>query len=165
MGALLALDSVYCVVNGSCGSLEMDVLCLLSKFDCSLGQRIVFLFAMIASSVSGESVYVLSRFRMSLQSLEGLVLYKMVLRSCFHVVCCSCRISSSFSSFNVFMRLIISGVRRWCLWWFLVLILCSMFLLNPGLNYLIAQVGIYCLLLCVIAVLWLQEMAVYLPYR
>ena len=88
-----------------------------------------------------------------------LVLYDIVLRSCFHVVCCLCRISSCIYSFNVCMRLMISGVGRWCLKWFLVRILCLMFLLKPGPNRLIELVGIYCLLLCVIVVLkllWLH---------
>ena len=63
----------------SCGSLELDAWCLLSRFDCSFGEGIVFVFVLIASCVSGVSVHVLFRFRMSLQSLKGLVLYVMVL--------------------------------------------------------------------------------------
>ena len=113
----------------------------------------MFLFVVIASCVSSVSVYVLLRFRMSLQTLEEIVLYEMVLRGCLHVVCCSCRISSCISSFRVCMQLMISGGGRWCLRWFLVWNLFLMLLLNPRLNYLIAPVGIYCLLLCVIVLL------------
>ena len=60
----------------------------------------MFLLAVIVSCVSGESVCVL-RFRLSLRSFEGLVLYEKVLRICFHVVCFSCRIPSCISLFNV----------------------------------------------------------------
>ena len=107
----------------------------------------------MASCVSGVSVYVLFRVRMSLQSLEGFVLYEIVLSRCFHVDCCSCRISSCISLFSVCMRLMISGVGGWCLRRFLVRILCLMFLLKPGLNCLIAPVGMYSLLLCIIVLL------------
>ena len=103
----------------------------------------MFLFVAIVSCVSGESLYVLLRFRMRFQSLEGLVLYEMVLR-CLHV-CCSCRILPCISLFIVCMQLMIFGVGRVCLRWSLVRILCLTFLLNPGLNCLIAPVGIYCL--------------------
>ena len=71
MGALLALDSIFLPI-GSCGSLEMDAQCLLSRFDSSLGEGIVFLFVAFASRVSGESVYVLLRFRVSLRNLGGI---------------------------------------------------------------------------------------------
>ena len=98
----------------------------------------MFPFEVMASRVSGESVYVLLRLRMRLQSVEGLVLYVMVLRRCLNVVCCSCRIS---------------GVGRSCLKWFLVQFLCLMVLLKPGLNCLIAPVAIYYLLLCMTIVL------------
>ena len=83
----------------------------------------MFLFVVIASCVSGESAYVSLRVCMSLQSLEGLVLYEIVLRRCLHVVCCSCQISSCISLFSVCMRLVISGVGRLCLRWLLVRIL------------------------------------------
>jgi len=66
---------------GWCDSLEMEAKCLLRRFDCSLGEGIVLLFVVIASCVSGVSVFSLLRLRMSLQSLEGLVLYVIVLRS------------------------------------------------------------------------------------
>ena len=55
---------------GWCGSLEIVAKCLLRKFDCSLGEGIVFLFVVMASCVSGVSAYMLSRLQMSLQSLE-----------------------------------------------------------------------------------------------
>ena len=80
-------------------------------------------------------------------------MYEMVPRRCFHVVCCSCRISSCISLFNVCIRLMISGVGRCCLRCFVVRTLCLMLLLNSVLNCVIAPVRIYCLLLCVIAVL------------
>ena len=111
----------------------------------------MFRFEVIVSGVSGESVYALLRF-MGLQTLEGLFVYEMVLRRCFHVICCSYRISSDISLFNVFMRLMVSGVGRWCLRWFLVRILCLIILLNPAQNCLVVPVGIYYLPLCVIAV-------------
>ena len=40
----------------------------------------MFLFVVLASCVSGESVSFLLRVRMSLHSLEGLVLHEIVLR-------------------------------------------------------------------------------------
>ena len=78
---------------------------------------------------------------MSLQSLEELVLYVIVLRSCFHLVCCSCWISSDISLFSVFILLMISGVANWCLRWFLVRILFLMYLWNPWLECFTAPVG------------------------
>ena len=59
---------------GWCGSLEVVEKCLLRRFDCSLGEGIVLLFVVIASCVSGVSVYLVLVLAMSLQSLEGLVL-------------------------------------------------------------------------------------------
>ena len=103
--------------------------------------------------VSGESVNLLLRVRMSLQILEGLVWYQILLRWYFNVVCCSCRISWCIYLFRVCMRMIITGVGRWCLRWILVQILCLMFLLNLELNCLIAPVEIKCLLLCMTTVL------------
>ena len=81
--------------------------CLLRRFDCSLGEGIVLLFVVMASCVSGVSVNVLLRLCMCLQSLEGLVLYVIVLRSCFHLICCSCWISC-ISLLSVFILLMIS---------------------------------------------------------
>ena len=54
----------------------------------------MFLFVVTASCVSCESVYVLLRFRICLQRLEEFGLPEMVLRSCFHVLSCSCQLSS-----------------------------------------------------------------------
>ena len=53
---------------GWCGSLEIVAKCLMRRFDCSLGEGIVLLFVVMASCVSGVSVYVLLRLLMSLQS-------------------------------------------------------------------------------------------------
>ena len=108
---------------GWCGRREIEAKCLFSMLDCSLGVGMVSLFDVIASWVSGVSVYLLLRLRMSLQSLEGLVLNVMVSSSCFHVVCCSRRISSDISLFSVWSRLMISGVGNWRRRWFLVRIL------------------------------------------
>ena len=93
-----------------CVSLEIFVKCLLRRFCCCLGEGIVLLFVVMASCVSCVSMYVLLRLVMSLQSLEGLVLYVIVLRICFHLICCSCWISSDTSLFSVFTLLMISGV-------------------------------------------------------
>ena len=118
---------------GWCGSLDMFAKCLLRRFDCSLGEGIVLLFVVMASCVSGASVNVLLRLCISLQSLEGFVLYVIVLRSCFHLICCSCWISSCISLLSVFILLMISGEGSSCLRWFLVRILFLMYLWNPGL--------------------------------
>ena len=45
-------------------------------------------------------------------NLEGLVLYEMTLRSFFHVVCCSCEISSFICLSYVCKRLVIPGVEE-----------------------------------------------------
>ena len=97
---------------------------------------------------------------MSLQSLEGFVLNVMDSRSCFHLVCCSCKMSSDISLFSVCNLSATSCEGDWRLRWFLVRILSLMFLLNPGLYCLIAPVGIWsllCLLImsvrCLVAVL------------
>ena len=84
---------------------------------------------------------------MCLQSLEGFVLNVSESSTCFHFVCCSCRISSDISLFSVCMRLMISGVGNCRLRCFRACILSLMFLLIPGLKCLTAPVGIYCLLL------------------
>ena len=60
----------------------------------------MFLFVVIVLFVSDVSVSVLLMFRMGLQSLEGLVLYEVVLRRCIHVVCL----------LSVCMRFMISNV-------------------------------------------------------
>ena len=75
--------------------------CLLRRFDSSLGEGIM-LFVVMALCVSGVSVYMLLRLLVSLQSLERLVLYVMVLRICFHLVCCLCWMSSDISLSGVF---------------------------------------------------------------
>ena len=93
----------------------------------------MLLFVVMASRVSVVSVYVLLRLLISLQSLEELVLYVMVMRGCFHLICCSCWISSDISFFSEFILMMISGVGNWCLRWFLVRILFLMHLWNPGL--------------------------------
>ena len=82
---------------------------------------------------------------MSLQILEGLVLNVMDSRSCFHLACYSCKISLDISLFSVCILLATSCEESWHLRWFLVRILCRMFLLNPGLNCLIAPVVIWSL--------------------
>ena len=107
----------------------------------------MLLRVVIASCVSGASVYLLLRLRMCPQSLEGFVLNVSESSSCFHFVCCSCWISSDISLFSVCIRLMISGVGNRCLSWFRVWILCLMFLLNPGLRCFTAPVGMCCLLL------------------
>ena len=84
----------------------------------------MFLIVVMVSCVSGALVYVLLRSRMSLQSNEEILLYVMVLRSCFNVNCCLCRISSCISLFNVYVGFLISSVWNWCMRWFLVRILC-----------------------------------------
>ena len=98
---------------GWCGILEIFAKCLLRRFDCSMGEGIVLLFVVMASCVSGVSVYLLLRLLMSLQSFEGVVMYVIVLivlRSCFHLVCCSSWISLDISLFSVCVLLMISGV-------------------------------------------------------
>ena len=49
----------------------------------------MLLRVVMASCVSGASVYLLLRLRMSLQSLEGFVLKVMSTSICFHFVSCS----------------------------------------------------------------------------
>ena len=73
------------------------------------------LMSIVASCVSGVSVYVLFRVRMSLQSLEELIWYEIVLKTCLHFVCCSCRTSLFISLFSICMRLMIFDVGRWYL--------------------------------------------------
>ena len=87
---------------------------------------------------------------MSLQSLEGFVLNVMDSRSCFHLVCCSCKMSSDISLFSVCSLLATSCEEIWRLRWFLVRILSLIFLLNPGLYRLIFPVGIWSLLWLII---------------
>ena len=58
-------------------------------FACSWGEGTVLLRVVMASCVSGASVYLLLRLRMSLQSLEGFVLKVMSTSICFHFVSCS----------------------------------------------------------------------------
>ena len=76
---------------------------------------------------------------MSLQSLEGFVLNLMNSRSCFHLICCSCKLSSDIALFSVCNLLATSGEGGWRLRWFLVQILSLRFLLNGGLYCLIAR--------------------------
>ena len=64
----------------------------------------------MASCVSVLSRYLLLRPRMSFQSLEGFVLNVVSSSICFHLVCCSCLISSSISVFKVLILSKISGV-------------------------------------------------------
>ena len=89
-------------------------------------------FVVMASCVPRALVYVLLKLCMSLQSLEGFVLNVMDLRSCFHLVCCSCKMSLDISLLRVSILLATSWEGSWRLRWFLVQILCLMFLLNPG---------------------------------
>ena len=89
---------------------------------------------------------------MSVQSLERSVLNVMDSRSSFHLICCSCKMSSDISLFSVTILLATSCEGCWRLTWFLVRTLCLMFLLNPGLNRSIAPVGIWSLL-CLIIIL------------
>lgn len=87
----------------------------------------------MASCVSVLSVYLLLRPRMSFQSLEGFVLNVMPSSSCFHLVCCSCLMSSSIS---VFINLILSrmsGVGNCLRRWARVLSFCFMAWLKHGL--------------------------------
>ena len=92
----------------------------------------------------------LLRFCISLQSLEGFVLNVTDSRSCFILVCFSCKMSSDISLFSVSILLGTSCEGSWRLRWFLVQILCLMFLLNLGLKCLTAPVGIWSLLCLVI---------------
>ena len=112
----------------------------------------MLLRVVMASCVSGASVYLLLRLRMCPQSLEGFVLNVSESSSCFHFVCCSCWISSDISLFSVCIRLRISGVGNCRLRWFRACIFNLVFLLIPGLKCLTAPVGIYCLLLRVMTV-------------
>ena len=88
---------------------------------------------------------------MSLQSLEGLVLNVMDSRSCFHLVCCSCK-TSDISLFSICILLVTSCEGNWHLRGFIVRILCLIFLLKPLLKCLTAPVGIWSLL-CLVIVL------------
>ena len=65
----------------------MQELCWLSRSDCFLGfgDRVP-IYGDGFVCMSGESVYVLFRVRMSLESFDGLVLYEIVLRRCLHAV-------------------------------------------------------------------------------
>ena len=74
---------------------------------------------------------------MSLQSLEGFVLNVMDSRSCFHLVSCSCKMSSGISLLSVCIWSATSCEGSWRLRWFLIRILCLMFLLNPVVKCLI----------------------------
>ena len=108
----------------------------------------MLLFVVMVSCVSGALMWMLLRLCTSLHSLEGFVLNVMYTRSCFHLVCCSCMMSSDISLFCVCTLLTISCEASWRLRWFLVRIL-SMFLLNQWLKCLIAPVRI-CSLLCLV---------------
>ena len=60
---------------------------------------------------------------MSLQNLEEFELNVMDSRSCFHLVCCSCKMSSDISLFSVCNLLATSCEGRWRLRRFLLRIL------------------------------------------
>ena len=87
---------------------------MLSRLECYLGEGIVLLLVVMASCESGASLLVLLRLCMSLQNLEGFVLNMMDSRSCFNLVCCSCRMSSNISLFSVCI-LLTSCEGSWCL--------------------------------------------------
>lgn len=91
---------------------------------------------------------------MSPQNLEGFVLYVSVERVFFHVVICSCLMSSAISLFSVESLLMISCVGGRRLSWFLSFILCRMYLFMPGVKFLTHPVGMCCLLLCVM--MWVK---------
>ena len=61
----------------------------------------MLLLVVIASRVSGVSVCLLLSSHMNPQCMEGLVWKFMVSSSCFHLVCCSCEISSFIYLFSV----------------------------------------------------------------
>ena len=86
----------------------------------------------MASCVSGASVYLLLRLRMSLQNLEGFVLWLSEKSVCFHMSVCSCFMSSCISLLSVESLLIMSCVGGSRLSWLRRCILCLMFLLKPG---------------------------------
>ena len=108
----------------------------------------MLLLEVIASCVSDVFVYVLLRLLMSLQRLERLVSYVMVLRKCLHLICCSSWISSDIFLFSVFIRLMISNVENWFLSDSFCGFLFLMYLWNPELQFFTAPVEICCLLLC-----------------
>ena len=104
----------------------------------------------MASCVSGAFVYLLLRLCLSFQSLQGIVLDVTDSSSSFHLMYCSCKISSDISFFSVCILLATSCEGDRGLRWFIVRILCLIFLLNAGLKCLIAPVGIWSLLCLVI---------------
>ena len=83
------------------------------------------LFVAMASCVSGALLWVLLRLCLSLQSLEGFVLTVMDSTICFHLVCCSCKMSSDICLFSVCILLTTSCEGSWRLRGFLERILCA----------------------------------------
>ena len=77
---------------------------------CSCGEGTELVRVVTASCVVGVSECLLFRLRMSLQSLEGFVLKDISASMVFHLVSCSCRISSVISWFSVCIWFMISGV-------------------------------------------------------
>ena len=106
---------------------------MLSKFACCCGEGTLLFCVVMASCVSGTLVYLLLRSRMSLQSLEGFVLYDMFASVVFHMVSCCFRMSSDISLLRVCNLLMTSGVGVRCRRWLRVLSLSLISLLRPGL--------------------------------
>ena len=85
---------------------------MLSKFACCCGEGTLLFCVVMASCVSGTLVYLLLRSRMSLQSLEGFVLYEMFASVVFQMVSCCFRMSSDISLLRLCNLLMTSGTCR-----------------------------------------------------